>query len=87
MSYSPTFGIVISALAVDNAVERFQKFDLHGDQAVRGRGSAIHADALELDAVLDAVFLAVASLPYEPIGNGHRRMIHHYHAGLILNGV
>lgn len=87
ISYSPTFGIIVSALAIDNTIERFEKLDLYGDQIVRGCGSAIHTDALELYPVFDAVFLAVAALPHKPIGYGHGRVIHYYHTGLILNRV
>lgn len=81
---SPAFGVVVSAFAVDDAVELFQEFDFHGDDAVRGRAAAIHADALELYPVLDAVFLPVADLAHEPVGHGG---VHHYHAGIILAGV
>lgn len=75
----------MSALAVYDPVERFQELDFYGYDVVGGRGGTVHADAFELRVPVDAVFLAVAALPHEPI---HGRGVHHDHAaGLVFDRV
>lgn len=69
------------AFAVDDAVERLQELDFNGDYVVGGRSAAVHADALQLRPVLDAVVRPVAGLPHKPVGHCHRgRGVHHDHA-------
>jgi len=79
--HSPAFGVIMSTFAVDHAVKRFQEFDFHGYDAVCRSATAVHADALELHPVFDAVFVPVIALAHEPVGHGG---VHNYHAGFIL---
>lgn len=79
--FLPALGVVVPAFAVDDAVERLQELDFDGDYVVGGRGAAVHADALQLRPVLDAVVRPVAGLPHEPVGHRHGgRGVHHDHA-------